>query len=210
MPYQQNKPLATDQLDDSQGDIQGNFQEIFNLVGQDHEQFGAAAGQGKHKQTTFPYNVAAVATGPLESAIFSGLTTYSSFIAGNTGAIFWKAENNSATLPITVGYYIPPALPADPVEGFTFFPSGFLVKFGRKAAVTGLNQVITFPVAAGTTPVYTLIPFSVVITPFTNSADPRVININTLSTLGFTVSVYDMNGAPSTASFCYSAIGIGA
>lgn len=208
MPYQQNKPAANDQLNDSQGDIQGNFLEIFNWVAVNHGQFDTA-NVGKHTQVTLPY--AAVLTPPAanEAVIYSAISPYSSLIAGNNGALFWKSQNNTATIPLTVGYFTPPALPADAVEGFTFLPSGLLIKFGRVAARTGLSQMITYPLAPGTTPAFTAFPFMVMVFPFSIAGNPRIVNVNTFNTTTITVSIYDTNGAPATSSLFYIAIGIG-
>lgn len=210
MAYSNNIPLATDQLNDSQKDLLDNFIAIQQLVGVNHVNFNNAGESGKHTEVTLPYNGAPTATGPNEASFFSGASPYSSFIAGNNGSLFWKAQNNSATLPMTVGYFIPPAMPTDPVQGFTILPSGFLIKFGRVPLVTGLSQIITYPVAAGTTPVFTSIPFMVMVSPFAAAANPRIVNVNLFNTTTITVSVFDTNGAPAGAQLFYMAIGIGA
>lgn len=211
MAYSNTIPAATDQLNDSQQDILNNFIAIHQLIGVNHVDFNLGAESGKHTEVTLPYNGAPTATGPNEASILSGASPYSSFIVGNNGSLFWKAQNNTATIPMTVGYYIPPAAVADPVEGFTFLPSGLLLKFGRTATLSGLNQVITYPVAVGTTPVFTLLPFMILVSPFANSANPRILNVNSFTQTTITVSIFDTNGAPAGGvGVFYLAIGIGA
>ena len=53
--YQSTKPAAADQLNNSQDDIQKNFEAIKDLIDVNHETFAGGAGnEGKHKWTTFP------------------------------------------------------------------------------------------------------------------------------------------------------------
>ncbi len=132
MPYQQNIPQPTDQLDDSQGDILGNFQEIYNLIGVNHVQFGAAAGQGKHTQVTLPENVAPTNTAIDEANIYSQLSTLT-----NQTELFWQRENNGTRIEWTGAGLISPNL-------WTRLPSGILLKWGA-ANINGAGTVV-YPV----------------------------------------------------------------
>lgn len=210
MAYSNQIPRATDQLNDSQLDLLNNFIAIQNLIGVNHIDFNLGVESGKHSEVTLPYKAAPTATGANEASLFANLSPYSSLIAGNNGSLFWKSQNNTGTIPLTAGYYIPPVAPVDPVQGWTILPSGFLVKFGLVPLVNGLNQLITYPVAAGTTPVFSIIPFMVLVTPFSLSASPRIVNVNASDTTTITVSVFNTAGAPAGSQLFYLAIGIGA
>jgi hypothetical protein len=132
MPYQQNIPQPADQLDDSQGDILGNFQEIYNLVGINHVQFGGAAGQGKHTEVTLPRNAAPTPTGITEANIYSDLNA----LTGQT-ELWWQRENNGNRISFTAN--------ASLANGWTYLPSGILLQWGTDTK-TGSNQLVTLPV----------------------------------------------------------------
>ena len=53
MAYQNNIPMATDRLKDSQSAIQGNFAEIETLIMRNHGDFGAPT-EGRHTFVEFP------------------------------------------------------------------------------------------------------------------------------------------------------------
>ncbi|MGJ0429582.1 hypothetical protein [Methylobacter sp.] len=131
MPYQQNIPQPTDQLDDSQGDILGNFQEIYNWVAVNHVQFGGAAGQGKHTQVTLPINAAPTPTAINEVNIYAD----NNVLTGLT-ELWWQRENNGERICFT-------ALEAL-ANGWTYLPSGVLLQWGTDTK-TGSNQLVTLP-----------------------------------------------------------------
>lgn len=130
MPYQPNIPRPTDQLDDSQVDIQDNFQEIFNLVGVNHFEFGTP-NVGKHTEVTLPENVAPTPTAIDQANIYSAAN-------GLTGVteLWWQRENNGDRISWTA--FINAA------NSWCNLPTGMLVQWGT-ATATGSNQLITLP-----------------------------------------------------------------
>lgn len=206
MAYSNQIPRATDQLNDSQLDLLNNFIAIQQLVDVNHINFNLGIESGKHKQVTLPVNVAPTPTLANEVNVFSQTSALSSLFPANTAALFWQTTNGGPVVNMTSGaIQVGP-----PITGFTFLPSGLLVKFGKVVLTVGLSQVITYPVAAGTIPVFTSNPYSIQVTNFSLAVNPRVVNLNLLSTTSFTVSVFDLAGAPAGSELFYVAIGVGA
>lgn len=196
MPYLQNIPQPTDQLDDSQGDILGNFQEIYNLVGVNHVQFGAAAGQGKHTQVTLPENAAPTNTAAAEANIYSQLSTLT-----NNTELFWQREGNGTRIEWT-------GLLAA-TNGWTRLPSGILLKWG--ADVVATNLVVVYP-AGGGIPAFQNIPNNPFVTLVTTSGTAAILEFASLvagsqTRLQFSVQGF-VNGSPGTSGFKYLSIGI--
>ncbi len=131
MPYQ-DIPLPTDQLDDSQGDIRGNFQEIQNLLIQNHFDFGTP-NFGKHKEVILPENGAPTPTLINEANIYSDLNG----LTGQT-ELWWQRENNGDRVSFTAMSPI--------ANGWCYLPSGILLQWGTDTK-TGSNQLVTLPVA---------------------------------------------------------------
>ncbi len=77
MAYNANIPLATDQLSQSQIDINANFQALKTLIDVNHVDF-ASADQGKHAKVTFP------AQSPAPTFILGEIGLYS-FLSPITG-----------------------------------------------------------------------------------------------------------------------------
>lgn len=201
MPYQPNIPQPTDQLDDSQGDILGNFQEIYNLVGVNHVQFGAAAGQGKHTEVTLPVNIAPTPTGLNELNIWSQ-------VSANTNALelAWQRSGAGITTELTAAR----STFVDPKHGWSRFPSGLLIKWG--VGTLAVNPtVVVYPLTEGA-PAIVAPVFSNVFCVFLQalSVDPRVfITLDTavpLNNANFTVRGQTSGVIPF--DFYYLAIGI--
>lgn len=191
MPYQQNIPRPTDQLNNSQGDIQGNFLEIYNWVAINHEQFDTA-NAGKHTQVTLPINPAPTPTAIGEANIYSRTST----LTTNT-ELTWQRDSNGAVIEWT-------GLLANQ-NGWTRLPSGILMKWGF-ANSTGTGFTLNYPVAA-TIPVFVGFPYIVQVTPYSGSATGITVTVNNAAF--FTVNTFQTNLAtPSASPFYYLAIGI--
>jgi hypothetical protein len=192
MPYQQNIPRPTDQLNVSQGDIQANFLEIYNWVAVNHGQFDSPIA-GLHTQVTLPENAAPTPTAVDQANIYSQLST----LTAQT-ELAWQRENNGTRIEWTG------SLQAN--DGWTRLPSGILLKWGR-VATTGTGSVIFFPLAATIPPFTTL--FQVIATPFSGGAIAVCVTNTTLADR-FTVNTFTTNvPVGGTASVInYLAIGI--
>ncbi len=200
--YQQNKPAAPDQLNDSQVDIKQNFLEIYNWVAVNHAQFDTD-NAGKHTQVTLPNNAAPSVTMLNEMSLFSQASTFATLNGGGT-ALFFRPPNNGAQMydMTSAGVQAGP-----PITGFTRLSSGMLVKFGL---ITGINAnfVYNYPADAALIPVFTANPVAVIVTPFLaagNAAMPVVSNNGVAS---FTLTLFNTAGNPVVAGAAfYVAIG---
>ena len=101
MPYQNNIPLATDRLNDSQAAILGNFQQLAVDFAVNHSGYGTP-NAGKHDRVVFP-NLAAqpvVAFTPTEL----GMYNFTNPITG-VPEIYVRRAAALAGYPITASQY---------------------------------------------------------------------------------------------------------
>jgi len=151
LAYNAGIPLATDQLATSQADLLNNFAAINTFVNVNHVPFNGAD-QGKHAQVTFPL-------GPLAGQPFTygigeiGLQSLNQ--APTNIPDIWMTRGTGVAIPITGSDKAP--------VGWSYLPSGVLIKWGSATAVAAGNTIVTFPVAA-TNPVFNAV-YSSLITP---------------------------------------------
>jgi len=128
--YQDDKPAAADQLNQSQADIQQNFEAIDDLINVDHEDFAGGAGdEGKHKQVTFTLSADDPATLVDEMAIYN---------KGN--ALFVQPQNQVAG---TDG--IDFTTLTGTVTGSCGLPCGVILKWGTGTiAIGSANVAVAF------------------------------------------------------------------
>lgn len=135
MAYNQNIPQPGDQLNNSQPQLLANFQEINTALNANHVGFNVAD-QGKHKFLQFPQQGATIATGATEMSLLN-------LIGAKSGEaeLNYRRQNNGLTIPFTE------SLVAE--NGWTFYPSGLLCKWGfapiNAGAGAGANFSIVFP-----------------------------------------------------------------
>ena len=137
MAYISNIPASTDQLSQSQSQIQENFNQINIWTDVDHVAFTGGATNGQHKRLTMTTNAApGFAAG--EMGFYRNTYTNGGFTTSNEEIIYRDSAGNE--FPITAS-----AFAAN--EGWAFLPSGLLMKFGRFAVSAG-NSTHSYPVAA--------------------------------------------------------------
>jgi hypothetical protein len=194
MPYQQNIPAASDQLSKSQADIQGNFQEIYSLVGVNHVIFDAV-GAGKHNIVTMPAQVAITPTLANEVSLFS----QTSAITALPEMALQKSSGGTITEFTSAGPLI---------LGWFRTPSNILVKWGTGSG-TGVS-VITYPVIDGggqAIPAFASPPINFQVSPI-GIADVMVY-VTSSTALALTVYCSQRTAvAPNFAVFYYLAIGV--
>lgn len=199
MPYNENIPQSTDILSQSQADLLNNFQAISVWVNIDHVDFGSVD-EGKHNKVTFVVQSPAPSFAAGEIGLYNFLSPITAvdelYLVNSAGT----ATQMSASILSTN------ANPGNNVSGWTYLPSGILLKWGN--ATANGNTAFTFPVA-GNIPVFTNV-MSMQITTFANN----VADTDTFVRLsGFTNVGFNAYGsARSTvanvaASFQYLAIG---
>lgn len=139
MPYQPNIPAATDILSQSQSDIQGNFQAIQTLIDVNHYDFASPL-QGKHMFSSYPVQSGSPGTSATEVAVFSRTSTLTT-----EPELCVQFLSNGSVVEMTSAELT--------ANGWTYLPSGVLLKWGgASAAGAGLNT-LTYPTAA-TIPVF--------------------------------------------------------
>lgn len=151
MAYNQNIPQPTDLLSVSQGDLLNNFMALQTLIDINHVDF-ASGDQGKHKFVTFPVQGAAPVFLGGEVGLYNLLPGVPFPLTGQNELFINKS--NGTNIPITASAQASP--------GWTYLPSGLVVKWGTATANPG-STLITFP-ANVNTPAFTNI-FTMLITP---------------------------------------------
>jgi hypothetical protein len=194
MAYQQNIPQPTDQLDNSQGDLLGNFQEVYTYLGVNHVEFGSAD-EGKHAFITFPIQSPA----PTFAAGEEGL--YNAQLSAISELYVHKQYNGTtAEIPMTASI-LSSSAPVSGGPGWTYLPSGIYITW---ASVT-LNGNTTITLAS---PPPTQI-LSVNLTPITGSSS--YVNaqavVNTIISRTQFSAVGTVNGASSAVQCLYLVIG---
>lgn len=106
MTYQPTKPLTTDNLSVSQGDISTNFTQLNSQFGIDHNAFatGGVNGNGHHKQVTYD-NVSGVTPSTISAYPMSGTYTKAFGTDPNLGQELYFAEKRQAKG--TLEMYVP-------------------------------------------------------------------------------------------------------
>lgn len=188
MAYQENKPLPTDRLKDSQADIQANF--ISNKVAfdQNHVTFDDA-GAGKHKFLQMPEQLAAPSSLANEMALYTKEQ-------GGVSQLFVRRENNGTEINLTN--------PTSSIieSGYTTLVNGLILKWGVTGLLTGnTTTVYAFPVAFPTN------IFSVVLTGFETVDGNQLVTLTAYTTAGFTVFNRQLIGIASNVKATYFAIG---
>lgn len=187
MAYQQNIPLSTDTLNVSQGDIQGNFQAIYNLIGVNHDNFDASGPLvGKHKWVSFP-NQASM------PAFLSGEEGLYNFIYPKTSAneLYVHKQTAGAGLvevPMTASILSNVASPGG--NGWTYLPSGILMMWFVVTTATSGTQVLNIPAAFPSFPVLTQIL----------SIQASIVNPNALPNTSVTI----VSNTSTTITFFFS------
>lgn len=151
MPYQNNIPLANDQLSKSQGDINGNFQ-ILGAIGgipgiNNSSGINTAPGAG------FNYLYLSVGNNPPAGSVFANNNAlYSSAVAG-VNELFVNKNNlaGAVQIPFTKSILSNTA-PVPGLKGWTYLPSGIIMKWG----VIAVPNVI----GGGTQAFDTTVPFT--------------------------------------------------
>lgn len=205
MAYNSLIPQANDKLKDSQPELLANFMAIKTLVDVNHVTFDDPSGdQGKHKWVAFPSQGSApvflAGEEGLYNAVYATTVKNELFVHRQTGA-------TTAETPLTASFLSVSSAPAALSAGWTWLPSGLLLKWGLTSG-NGLTT-ITYPVSA-TIPAFTTV-FALHITTSSGSlgdSDTYVRVSAASNPLQFEVfcSPRTTTGAKA-ASFFYLAIG---
>lgn len=139
MAYQANIPQSTDLLSQSQSDILGNFQAIQTLIDVNHVDF-ASGDQGKHKWCSFPVQGGNPGTLATEVAVFSRVSTLTT-----NNELCIQHQSNGSVIEMTSAL--------QNATGWSYLPSGILIKWGAVVAIGSGSQTFSYPTGA-TIPVF--------------------------------------------------------
>ncbi len=199
MPYQANKPLANDQLSQSQQDINGNFI-VLGSIGGNANPNSAGINTVPGAGFNYLYLPANGATPPVGTAFGANIGIYAFPNPSSTRSTVYISQSTQAGIkqvPSTASI-LGTATPGTNSDGWTFLPSGILVKWGfQSGAAWGIgNNAVVFP--AGGIPAFTAAPFGLQVT--IAKAATTVVDVNariaanTVSNLAFNVDVRQANG----------------
>ena len=131
MAYQANIPQPNNLLSQSQDDILNNFQAIQTLIGINHVNFGAAD-QGKHKWLSLPEQAATPPAGSAFGATELGLyNAVYGFTAKDELYINKTNQTTVVQVPMTASILSTNSAPAAGAQGWSYLPSGLIIKWGN-------------------------------------------------------------------------------
>jgi len=192
MAYNQNIPQPTDLLAISQADLLNNFIALQTLIDVNHVDF-ASGDEGKHKFVTMPVQGAAPAFAGGEVGLYNKLPAAPFPLTGQNELFINKS--NGTNIPFTASAQASP--------GWTYLPSGILIKWGSGTATPGSNT-FTFP-ANVNTPAFASI-FSMFLTPVGTVGD--TFNMYLVSFLAPWTQFTMVSNAAVNKNFFFLAIGI--
>jgi len=141
MPYQSNIPQATDILAVSQSDILNNFSTLDTWCNVDHGGFNAVVGiQGTHLKVSNPVQGAApVFPTPRTTNGFYTLTNATTTLSET----YIHKQNQAASIdiPMTASILGQVNNPAVNTTGWSYLPSGILLKWGTATTINGALAV---------------------------------------------------------------------
>jgi hypothetical protein len=187
MGWNQNIPQPTDSLSQSQMDILGNFRAL-----------NALFTNGVQPVVKFPVQTVDPTTLAGQIAIYSKVDSVTT-----TQELFMRRVNNGAVVDMTAS--------AQATNGWTYLPSGLLLKWGTGTTTQNALATQAFP-TSGTTPVFNNLFMVTASQTFAASPTQNLLN-NALAVGNFTTTNFQIFpraiGLPnaSVISFCYFAIG---
>lgn len=208
MPFLPNIPQSTDQLSISQGNILNNFTILGAIAGNANV---SSASINATSGFNWIYLPPQGATPPAGAAFTAGnIGLYSSASALSTQNELFINKRNQATVvqvPATASILSVNSAPAALSQGWTYLPSGLIIKFAGNIVANGQTNIV-FPVGAN-------IPaFTTCMTVLVQIADGAAGDVNKAVRLtGVGAASFDVYGSNRTTTgaaaitFTYIAIG---
>jgi len=131
-------PLSSQTLAETQPTIRSNFATINTAFSVDHVPY-VDGGQGKHKKVTFPDNTDVIPNVAGELTLFNKTTTLTGIpdVWMQRGSVALGTKN---PIPITGSLQA--------TNGWSYLPSGLLIKWGIDTKARNTLSTITFPTGA--------------------------------------------------------------
>lgn len=203
MAYQPNIPRATDQLSQSQADIEGNFQAIQQLIDINHVDFSDGINYGKHNFVSFVQQGSDPTTSSTEVAMYSK-------VVGGIVTLFVRPASNGTpqpfNFPITTQNITITGTGSTATMNMMTLPNGKLLCWGKSSAgplIQGAWNVVTFATPLPNTP-STIQLTPVVLNGIIVTPPPSVIlTTGAILNSGFQIYVYKANGPGTNLDFSF-------
>jgi hypothetical protein len=202
MAWNQNIPQPTDQLSQSQNDLLNNFQAIQTLVDVNHVDFNAGANQGKHFCVTFPVQTVDPVPPTIQG---SDVGLYTKMGPSGFSDIYINRPADALLAPITASNYL---ASTSANGGYSYLPSGLLIKWGATGAVAANPQTIIYP-TGGSVPAFTVPALLILVMPTSTSPLSGmnvILNANAGTNTALQFQIYH-NAGISADGFQWLAIG---
>lgn len=196
-------PTSGQTLGGTQNPIRQNFLTINTAFAVDHAVYGDSL-QGEHNKVTLTVQAAS----PLPTIASNQFVVYNT--VPNTGSnaaypvtlatdeICILRQSTSKSIPITAA--------AANAAGWTYLPSGILMKWGTTGTISN-GATITFPTGAAI-PIFQSAPFNIQLTIRTsNFGNVVTLYVNSSTAANFVVGIFNQFAAGTDASLSWLAIG---
>ena len=203
-------PQPTDQLSVSQGNILNNFTILGAIAGNSNNSSASINATSGFNWIYLPTQAGSMP--PSGSSFAAGnVALYSATNTTTSQNELYINKTNQATvvqIPATASVLSITSAPAANSNGWSYLPSGILMKWGVVNPLTSgvKTQTVTFP---GGAPVFQGAPFSIMVSQMDSSANPfnNIISVNqtTTSTTQFTVRC--LNNFDGAVGIYYIALG---
>ena len=190
--YNENIPQPTDTLDQSQSDLLANFQAIKQLIDVDHGTFGSSE-EGTHIKLTIPDSGGVPSFSGTDIGIYANVSTFTS-----KNELFMRPSDGGTDFPWTGKDAA--------TQGWTYLPSGILLKWGT--APSNGDSTFVFPLSPD--PAFTEL-FSVQVTTVNTSTSDTDMFVRLRAFIPTQIQTF---GSPRTTigskatTYHYLAIGI--
>lgn len=209
MPFLPNIPQATDRISVSQGNILNNFSILGAIAGNTNPSSASL-------NATVGFNFINFATQnatPPASASFPanivGLYTFKNAITGQTELYVNKTNQATVTqIPMTGSILSSVSAPPSPSSGWSYLPSGILIKWGftTGGALAGNTTTSINFATSATTPVFTQ-AFVVIVSGYQTTSGNQLVTLTTFTNTNFTVFNRQLIGGATACDCTFIAIG---
>lgn len=204
-------PNATDQISQSQSQIQTNFASIKSLIEINHGKFSDGVNFGKHNEVEFPVQATAPTFLSGEVGLYN-LLPISPFPLTTVNELFINKNTTggAVTIPMTASVLSNNVAPGFTSQGWTYLPSGILLKWGFGTPVQNTLNNFTYPVNSSI-PVFNQV-FSVQVTQTFTGSSTGILN-NALSAGNYTTTGFQVFpraiGLPNSSTITVTFLAIG-
>lgn len=197
--YNANIPQPTDEISQSQADLLGNFMQLNTYVAVDHVALNAT-NQGMHNQSSYVTQASAPIFGTDALGNILGIyNIINSVTLVNELYVHKTSEATTAEIPFTASILSNVSAPLTDSGGWSYLPSGIVLKFGSATGLTTGSNTITYPTTK--IPAFTQ-TLTVIICAYGTNTGSLCPTLTAVSPTGFTV-----NMPAGLAAIQYLAIG---